>query len=261
MEKIKPFILTIVLFTFTFAHAMKPIILWDLHEVLLQPKNRITTFLTFSHLKETLSSLSWPLAKNLLSLIAQNMIQDISSEEYIRIARTYNNPHLIELIITLVNSQQLNPGMKEIVQTLTDEGYEQHIGSNIGETAFRRLLDANRYPSIAPIFKHMNLEKSMVTRFENGEIVKKPDVRYFHHYLAKNEIDLEKTPVIFIDDDADNIRTARSLGFDAIRFKTPELLRMELKKRNIPIKAPPFVRMNPNNYHCFPSFACHKPVK
>ncbi len=234
---IKKILVSLLLFT-SICRADNPIILWDIHGVLLQTQDRALTFFTFPHLKEVFSHFSWPLLKDFASLSAQHLFQDTSSEEYIKTALKHGNPHLAELIISIANAQRPIPGMKELVQELHALGVEQHIGSNIGETSFRRLLDSNKHPYVAPFFKRMDLKKSIVTGFENGEIIKKPDARFFEKYLAHNAIELDKTPVLFIDDNWDNVRVARSMGFDAILFKNPQQLRKELRARNIPIKAP-----------------------
>ncbi len=235
MKKIKTIVISFLLFTST-AHASAPIVLWDIHEVLLHPQDRIINFFKFPQLKAAFSHLSWPLLKELIGLLSKNIFDETSSEEYIQPAMRHGNPHLAELTIALANSQRPIPGMRELVSELNDLGVEQHIGSNIGQTSFHRLLDPQKHPYTAPLFKHMDLTKSIVTEFSNGEIIKKPDARFFERYLDKNKIDLEKTSIIFVDDKWDNIRVARSMGFDAILFKNPKQLRIELRKRNIPVK-------------------------
>ena len=248
MKKIKTILLSFLLLASTI-HASSPIILWDIHEVLLQPQDRIINFFQFPHLKTAFSHLALPLVKELIGLMIKNIFEETSSEEYIQLAMHHKNPHLAELTIALANAQRPIPGMRELINELNDLGIEQHIGSNIGQTSFHRLLDRQKHPYTAPLFKHMDLTKSIVTEFSNGEIIKKPDARFFERYLDKNKIDLEKTSVIFVDDKWDNVRVARSMGFDAIRFKNPQQLRIELRKRNIPVKAPPFTYSSQRDRH------------
>jgi len=95
----------------------------------------------------------------------------------------------------------------------------------------------------------MDLKKSIVTGFENGEIIKKPDARFFEKYLAHNAIELDKTTVIFVDDNWDNVRVARSMGFDAILFKNPQQLRKELRARNISVKSPHHIYSTQRDTH------------
>ncbi len=248
MKKIKSLLVSFLLFA-SIAHASNSVILWDIHDVLLQPQDRVINFFTFPQLKAAFSHLSWPLLKDLAGYVVKNIFDETSSEEYIQLAMHHNNPHLAELIIALANSQRPIPGMRTLVHELHDLGIEQHIGSNIGQTSFHRLLDPQKHSYTAPLFKHMDLTKSIVTEFSNGKIIKKPDARFFERYLNKNKIDLEKTPVIFVDDKWDNVRVARSMGFDEILFKNPQQLRIELRKRNIPVKAPRFKYSSQRDKH------------
>ncbi len=248
MKKIKTIVISFLLLA-SAAHASNPIILWDIHEVLLQPQDRVVNFFKFPQLKAIFSHLSWPLLKDLVGHVVKNIFDETSSEEYVQLAMRHGNPHFAELIIAMANSQRPMPRMRELVGELTHLGIEQHIGSNIGQTSFHRLLDPQKHPYTAPLFKHMDLTKSIVTEFSNGEIIKKPDARFFERYLDKNKIGLEKTPVIFVDDKWDNVRVARSMGFDAILFKNPQQLRIELRKRNIPVKAPRFIYSSQRDRH------------
>lgn len=178
MKKIKSLLVSFLLFA-SIARASHPIILWDIHEVLLEPQDRIINFFKFPQLKATFSHLSWTFLKEMGHLIKDILFDEASSEEYIQLAIHHNNPHLAELIIAIANSQRPIPGMRTLVRELHNLGIEQHIGSNIGQTSFHRLLDPQKHPYTAPLFKHMDLTKSIVTEFSNGEIIKKPDARFF----------------------------------------------------------------------------------
>lgn len=235
---IKKVILSLLCIT-SLIQADHPIIVWDIHDVLLQPYDQFVSLLKFPHKRDIISRLSWPLVKDIASLLSQHLIREVSSEEYIHTAIAHGDPHLAELIVTVANSQRPMIGMQKLVKELHDLGIEQQIGSNIGKSSFYRLLDPEKYPHVASIFKYMNIDKSMVSEFENGTIIKKPDAQFFERYLAKNNIDLRHTPVIFIDDRWENVRVARSMGFDGIVFKNPNQLRIELRKRDIPVSIPP----------------------
>ncbi len=233
-------LLIILLFFSSFSQAINPIILWDIHDVLLQPKNKIITILRYPYLKQLFANFSWPLFKDLAKLIGKELFGSTSSEEFIQAANQHGNPYLAEIVIRYANALEPIPGIPEIVDELADLGLEQQIGSNIGITIFHRLIDSKENPTIAPLFKHMNIGKSKVVSLINGKLIRKPDPRYFEQYLEKNNIDLKKNPVIFIDDRWENVRVAQAMGFDAILFKNQNQLRIELSKRNIPIKKPKF---------------------
>ena len=142
-------------------------------------------------------------------------------------------PDLEQLIIQLVNAQQPIAGMKEIVDELHAAGYEQHIGSNIGKTPFLALIDTQKFPHLAPIFEHMNIEKSLVVSDEHGNFVEKPDPQFFKIYLKKNNLDPKAQQIIFIDDNTKNVKAAQEVGIDGILFENPEQLREELQKRSV----------------------------
>jgi len=59
----------------------------------------------------------------------------------------------------------------------------------------------------------------------------KPDPRIFEALLAR--IGRSASECLFIDDSEENISTARSLGFETIRFESPEQLRRELQHRGL----------------------------
>lgn len=223
---------------FSYLQADNPIVVWDLHDTLLQPKSRIVTVMKYPHFKKVFSQASLGFLKDLVKLIGKNIFGSTSSEEFMHIANKHNNPHFGEIVIRYANAQEVIPGMQEIVDELAQRDIEQHIGSNIGKTAFRRLIDSSENPHLAPLFKPMNIPKSHVVSLKNGKIAPKPNKLFFEEYLGKNNIDLKKKQVIFIDDRIENIRAAKAFGFDAILFKNPRQLRIELSKRNMPIKIP-----------------------
>lgn len=248
IKMIKRFLLSLLLAA-SIANAQNPIIVWDIHDVLLQPQDQFVTLLKFPHLRDVFSRISWPLLKGVGSLLSKHIFREVSSEEYIHKAIEHGNPHLAELIVSVANSQRPIAGMRILVQELHDLGIEQHIGSNIGKTSFHRLLNKQKHPQSAAVLKYMDLDKSVVSEFIDGEVIKKPEVRFFEHYLTKNNVDLTQTPVIFIDDRWDNVRVARSMGFDGILFKNPNQLRNALRKRGIAVNVPLFKYSTQRNHH------------
>jgi len=59
----------------------------------------------------------------------------------------------------------------------------------------------------------------------------KPEPEIFHYLL--NRIPEDADECLFIDDSMPNIKTAQSLGFQTIHFKSPQDLRNELKERSL----------------------------
>ena len=142
-----------LLLTISVARAEQPIIVWDIHDVLLQPYDQFITFLKFPHKRDLFSRISWPMLKKTGALLSQHLTREVSSEEYIHMAIAHVNPHLAELIVAVANAQRPMPGMRKLVQELHELGIEQHIGSNIGKSSFYRLVDKQKYPQTAAIFK------------------------------------------------------------------------------------------------------------
>ena len=215
------------------ADANKPIILWDIHNVLLSRSGVLSTIWNYNNWWTAIRNSSLGLMQNLMGLTAKHFVSGRSSEQFIQQTRAHNNPELEKLIIQLTNSQQPIAGMKEIVDELHAAGYEQHIGSNIGQTPFHALIDPNQFPQMATIFEHMNIAKSLVVSNDNGTFVQKPDPQFFRIYLQKNGFDPKTQPIIFIDDNQKNIAAAREVGLDGILFENPEQLREELQKREL----------------------------
>jgi 2-haloacid dehalogenase len=66
----------------------------------------------------------------------------------------------------------------------------------------------------------------------SGEIgICKPDPAIFRHLLERYGLDADRT--LFIDDQAQNIDVARSLGMTAIQFEDGNRLRAELQNRGV----------------------------
>jgi 2-haloacid dehalogenase len=59
----------------------------------------------------------------------------------------------------------------------------------------------------------------------------KPDPRIFRHLLDTHGLAAGET--LFVDDNAANVEAARSLGFDALLFEGPALLRQALVRRGL----------------------------
>lgn len=215
------------------ADANKPIILWDIHGVLLNRSGVITTLWNYNNWWTAIRNSSLGLMKNLLGLTAKHLVSGRSSEHFIQEARAHNNPYLEQLIIQLTNSQQPIAGMKEIIDELHATGCEQHIASNIGQTPFLALTDPNQFPDLAPTFEHMNIAKSLVVSDDNGTFVQKPDPQFFEIYLLKNGSDPKTQPFVFIDDNPKNVEAAGTVGIEGILFKNPAQLRAELQTRGL----------------------------
>ncbi|MEM7215949.1 MAG: HAD family phosphatase [Pseudomonadota bacterium] len=78
------------------------------------------------------------------------------------------------------------------------------------------------------------LKTHFVDSVVSGEVkMIKPDPDIFELFLNRN--DLEAAACIFIDDRADNVETASSLGFDCVLFQPETDLAGELRARGLPV--------------------------
>lgn len=80
-----------------------------------------------------------------------------------------------------------------------------------------------------PTYKFLDRFRHIVV---SGEIkLVKPEPQIYAHLLAK--AGTTAGACLFIDDNADNIDTARALGFHVHRFTEPELLRADLERHGL----------------------------
>lgn len=211
----------------------KVIFLWDLHHVVLKPHRAFRTAMKYPHKAKAFGHKKT--RGKVLKLLLKGIFKESSSDKFVHLADKYENPHLKEFIILASNSQRLMHETVDIIKELAQNGYTHHIGSNIGQTAFLELSDPETSPEFCDLFKLFDLEQSHVVAHKDGLVVKKPDPEFFKQYLEKNNLDLESTQIIFIDDKKENVIAAREIGFTAIRFKNADQLRKDLAELGIKI--------------------------
>lgn len=112
------------------------------------------------------------------------------------------------------------PGTVAILEELRAAKFPLMALSNWGADTFAAVR--GDYPFLA-YFEHIVLS--------GEERVMKPDAEIFRRLLARSGRRAEEC--LFIDDVAANVAAARSLGFDAIQFRSPDELRRELASRRI----------------------------
>jgi beta-phosphoglucomutase-like phosphatase (HAD superfamily) len=226
-----------LLLLISFSLNAKDIILWDLHGVIFTRSLSDTLkALTSCNMIRGISQLDWAQFKEFFALVLDNILHEKSGEDYIQITQKQDHdPALTNAIIALANAQKIMPGMQSVIEDIDQLGIEQHIGSNIGRTAFNHMLEM---PQFASIFAYMNLKKSQVVESNRIPIIKKPNPLFFQEYLQKNKLNPAKTRIIFIDDRKDNVDVANQMGLVAIHFRNPTQLRQDLIKLGIHIPAP-----------------------
>lgn len=233
-------IFIITLLTSTIVYTQQPIILWDLHGVLLAKEKPVASLIQPSKIAGMIGELDWEFIKDLSSALYQGYFNGINGQDIIDIAQKHNAPLTAAFILAIANDQKIMPGMLTIVNELNQLGYRQQIGSNIGRSSFEILTNPNLTPELAPLFKPLELDTAQIYERIDGIVLKKPDPSFLKNYLAKNSIDFAKQPVLFIDDNRANIQTAKELGFATILFKNPDQLRDKLIQLGIPVTPPAY---------------------
>lgn len=110
-------------------------------------------------------------------------------------------------------------GMAPLIQNLKDQGYQIVLLSNTSPARASFLESKGEYLPFQPVFLSCNLG------------VRKPDKRMYEIMLKA--IDKAPQECIFVDDKKKNIKAAKELGIDGIRFRSAAQLKRELKKRGI----------------------------
>lgn len=171
----------------------------------------------------------WQLLKNLPSLPVFALIKTLwnkpSFEQVLQLCGQHN-PFLKELLIDLSSQQNLAEDVAAIIDALAKQGHTLHVISNIGSACYQRI--SHRYPDT---FKNFSSVTTSNTRDQEGNLIKKPDTRFFENYLRKHKLKPEQ--ITFIDDRVRNVAAATNLGMHAILFKNAEQLQKELKSHNL----------------------------
>lgn len=202
----------------------KTVILWDLHEVLLEKSlwRWIILCLTYNRKIELLRKLDKNIVRILLVFILERIQlkkKELVSEELLNAARAADNQALVDLVTTVCSTYTAIEPSVAILKQLSARGYTHHLGSNIGETVFKKCND-----TLSDIFS--SFSASTIPFYINNKIIKKPNPHFFITHLEKNNLTPEQ--VIFIDDKKMNTVIAQSLGITAIQFINAAQLEKDL---------------------------------
>lgn len=208
----------------------KPIILWDIHDVILRKD------------MGALFSYIWQLdtKKSILACSSWSMIWDMlragftikagsTGEEFVGIAQKYGNYPLANAIIKIANDcQRLIPDTAALIKELHAQGYRQHIGSNIGERIFQDLMARSLFSDIFnnTIFDFAGSQVVSYNPDFPERTIKKPQLAFYEHYLAKNNLAPEH--VILIDDKIENVLGAQKVGMYGLVFRNAAQLKKDL---------------------------------
>jgi 2-haloacid dehalogenase len=115
-------------------------------------------------------------------------------------------------------------GTVAILADLKEAGHELHALTN---------WSAEKFPIARERYAFLTWFATILVSGEARLI--KPDPRIFQLLLER--IGREAAACIYIDDNLKNVAAAKALGFDAILFRGPEPLRLELTQRRLTLKS------------------------
>jgi FMN phosphatase YigB (HAD superfamily) len=231
-QKVRPLLQTYAQAHFDATAAQKPVILWDIHGVILQGSHGrvLQGWWQCDKKREILGNSSLSMSKDIIAGLWRVMTTGATGDEFRAIARAHNNHALASLIVDIANDQSIVPDVASLIMDLNRHGYRQHIGSNIGESIFADLCTR---PVMQSTFNNsiFDFEASQVVTYDAsnpGSVLKKPDLAFYRTYLAKNNLAADQ--VIFIDDNYQNVIAAQQVGMYALYFKNAHQLRTDLEQ-------------------------------
>lgn len=206
------------------------VIAWDLHGVLFVKSiwHWFYLIITFPGLFQALWKMSFSGYVLIMKYILRKIgiyKKEITNEELINVCQNDDNYQMIALIKRVSCDYVPNVNMIALVKKFHDLGIQQDIVSNIGETVFTQFKQM--YPDVFIYFKNF----FTVTVQSDKPILKKPDPAYFKAYLDKyNYVSNE---ILFIDDNYNNVESAKKIGIFAFNFSSVALLKKDLDSLNL----------------------------
>lgn len=216
---------------------------FDVHKVLVQKsaKNIMQTIFDSPYKWQLLSIfVNPPLMAGLLGMAWQAIVnnmpwttekyKELTAEELLYLIKKYGDEQLYKLTMHIVNTQQVDPEVKEIVIELRDVGYPLRIASNIGKEMYIELKQQLK-DSGSNVFAYFDQDaQGMEGKTIDYRVspVQKPDRAFFEEFLDAYDPDRTKL-IIFVDDKLVNVKAAIQLGFVGIHFKNAAQLKNDLQ--------------------------------
>ncbi|CAN5172990.1 hypothetical protein BH09DEP1_BH09DEP1_0490 [soil metagenome] len=222
---------------------------FDIHKVLVQKstKNILRTILNSDHKWQLLGILINPrLMAGLAGMVWQSLLnnmfwaphnyKELTAEELLCIVRDRGNEQLLNLTMQIINTQHVDPEVKEIVLALKEQGYPLRIASNIGKEIYIKLKQQleESQSNIFALFDQDEHGMEGKTIDYRVSPVQKPSLQFFQEFLDAYD-PARKKLIIFIDDKAINVKAAIQLGFVGIHFKNAKQLKNDLTELGITI--------------------------
>lgn len=193
------------------------VIVFDIHNVIVQfsPLKALKAFIN-SNCKQIMTN-------NVFKYLFKN--QKAQSAEGVLLTDDLDRNQALEIL----NPHTPITGTVQIMQDLVAQGYRLFGCSNIGQHSYAHLQQ--QYPDV---FKHL---QNCYTSSATQNYIKKSNPQFFLNtvQMIQNQIAMEPTNFIFIDDSRSNLKLATKTDqrFVPVLFKSPAQLRSQLRKLNI----------------------------
>lgn len=169
------------------------------------------------------------LPKNIITLYSRRFFghskKEISVADLMYIAQKENNKILMDFVFNICCAYRPMLRTVAIIQSLQEQGFINHIGSNIARPIFE--LFKEQHQSVFSLFEYAHV----VDVVSHDQVIQKPDPLFFKSYLQIQN--RQPSEVIFIDNKKKNVKTAQQIGFHTIHFKRAQQLKKELKQFDI----------------------------
>ncbi len=135
------------------------------------------------------------------------------------------NDWLEQLDNTRLKAIKEIPGMVQVVKELQQQGYQTPLLSNVRMSQARLKRQLGYYDMFYPV----------LLSYEIG--ADKPGVKAYEILLER--LKMKPGTLLFVDNKADNVAAAKTMGIDGVVFENAQQLVGELQKRGIHIKEVP----------------------
>lgn len=221
----------------------KPVIVWDIHNVLMQGYYAQDALRHFFDGAPTISRkaliiptmiyialLDWRIHPQLYNLYKQPEGKHKITESYFNILKQYGYADVFNTLVGIGNNiYREMPGIRQVIDGLTISGCPQELLSNIGPQLLADLKSRNveffsrfGYPNLINSIEkdgHYEHQKPLQSAYEEA-----------FRILQTRYPDIQPHDIIFIDDKKKNVMAPLPLGWNTLHFSSVKDLQQKLSE-------------------------------